>query len=145
MGAGYGSGTLTYRESADFQLSGHGTILLGFLNTMSVGNGFDSSTFEILVNGVVFLNRSFSDLASANNFFTNNLLDLGHFSGGLTDVELLYSETMSSTEGFGFTYGFTAIGFSSAVSEPSTWAMMLLGFAGLGFAFRRSRRMVSLA
>jgi hypothetical protein len=26
------------------------------------------------------------------------------------------------------------------VPEPSTWAMMLLGFAGLGFAFRRSRR-----
>jgi hypothetical protein len=29
------------------------------------------------------------------------------------------------------------------VPEPSTWAMMLLGFAGLGFAFRQSRRMVS--
>lgn len=25
----------------------------------------------------------------------------------------------------------------SSVPEPSTWAMMLLGFAGLGFAFRR--------
>jgi hypothetical protein len=29
---------------------------------------------------------------------------------------------------------------SSAVPEPSTWAMMLLGFAGLGFAFRQSLR-----
>jgi CHRD domain/PEP-CTERM motif len=27
-------------------------------------------------------------------------------------------------------------GFLGAVPEPSTWAMMLLGFAGLGFAFR---------
>jgi hypothetical protein len=26
------------------------------------------------------------------------------------------------------------------VPEPATWAMMLIGFAGLGFAFRRSRR-----
>jgi hypothetical protein len=26
-----------------------------------------------------------------------------------------------------------------------TWAMMLLGFAGLGFAFRQSRRKVSFA
>jgi hypothetical protein len=26
------------------------------------------------------------------------------------------------------------------VPEPSTWAMMLIGFAGLSFAFRRSRR-----
>jgi hypothetical protein len=32
----------------------------------------------------------------------------------------------------------------STVPEPSTWAMMLLGFAGLGFAFRQSRRKVSM-
>jgi hypothetical protein len=31
------------------------------------------------------------------------------------------------------------------VPEPSTWAMMLLGFVGLGFAFRQSRRKVSFA
>jgi hypothetical protein len=35
--------------------------------------------------------------------------------------------------------------FAGAVPEPSTWAMMLLGFAGLGFAFRQSRRRVSFA
>jgi phosphatidylinositol-3-phosphatase len=34
---------------------------------------------------------------------------------------------------------------SSGVPEPSTWAMMLLGFAGLGLAFRQSRRKVSFA
>jgi hypothetical protein len=34
---------------------------------------------------------------------------------------------------------------TSAVPEPSTWAMMLLGFVGLGFAFRQSRRKVSFA
>jgi hypothetical protein len=33
----------------------------------------------------------------------------------------------------------------SSVPEPSTWAMMLLDFAGLGFAFRRSRRKAALA
>jgi hypothetical protein len=34
---------------------------------------------------------------------------------------------------------------NSAVPEPSTWAMMLLGFAGLGFAFRQSRRKAAFA
>jgi hypothetical protein len=34
---------------------------------------------------------------------------------------------------------------AAAVPEPSTWGMMLLGFVGLGFAFRQSRRMVSFA
>jgi hypothetical protein len=30
---------------------------------------------------------------------------------------------------------------ASAVPEPSTWAMMILGFAGIGFmAYRRSRK-----
>jgi PEP-CTERM motif len=41
--------------------------------------------------------------------------------------------------------GTTNVSFSSAVPEPSTWAMMLIGFAGLGFAFRQSRRKVSMA
>jgi hypothetical protein len=36
-------------------------------------------------------------------------------------------------------------GFLAAVPEPSTWGMMLLGFAGLGYAFRQSRRKPSLA
>jgi uncharacterized protein (TIGR03118 family) len=33
----------------------------------------------------------------------------------------------------------------SAVPEPSTWGMMLIGFAGLGFAFRQSRCKASFA
>jgi hypothetical protein len=36
-------------------------------------------------------------------------------------------------------------GFLAAVPEPATWAMMLLGFVGLGFAFRHSRRKVMMA
>jgi PEP-CTERM motif len=36
--------------------------------------------------------------------------------------------------------------FSRAVPEPSTWAMMLIGFAGLGFVgYRKSRKAVSIA
>lgn len=34
---------------------------------------------------------------------------------------------------------------TSAVPEPSTWAMLLLGFVGLGFAFRHKRRMAGFA
>lgn len=36
-------------------------------------------------------------------------------------------------------------GFTPAVPEPSTWAMMLIGFAGLSFAVRRLRRKASVA
>jgi hypothetical protein len=34
---------------------------------------------------------------------------------------------------------------ASAVPEPATWAMMLLGFIGLAFAFRMKRRVVGMA
>jgi hypothetical protein len=42
--------------------------------------------------------------------------------------------------------GDTGYQFSSAVPEPSTWAMMLIGFAGLGFVgYRQARRKDGLA
>jgi hypothetical protein len=148
MGAGYGGSgePLTYEESADLNLSGHGTLRLGFLGTISVGTGFDSSTIQIFVNGNLFLSQTFNDLASANNFFTNNVLKLDQFHNEMLDVRLLYDETMSSSnEAFGFTYTFATTGAIDGVPEPSTWAMMLLGFAGLGFAFRRSRRKAAFA
>jgi PEP-CTERM motif len=37
-------------------------------------------------------------------------------------------------------------GFAASAPEPSTWAMMLLGFAGLGYAgFRRTRQPVAVS
>jgi hypothetical protein len=33
----------------------------------------------------------------------------------------------------------------AAVPEPATWAMLLLGFAGLGFMFRRQQRVLGVA
>lgn len=33
-------------------------------------------------------------------------------------------------------------GFATAAPEPSTWAMMILGFAGIGFmAYRKKNRL----
>jgi PEP-CTERM motif len=46
--------------------------------------------------------------------------------------------------------GFIDIGQSkasiseAAVPEPSTWAMMALGFAGLAFAYRRARKVAAI-
>jgi PEP-CTERM motif len=39
-----------------------------------------------------------------------------------------------------YTIGLLANPVAQGVPEPSTWAMMLLGFAGLGFAFRHGAR-----
>jgi hypothetical protein len=56
----------------------------------------------------------------------------------------------SDFEGFGFETGpntaITAIAAVEAVPEPSTWAMMLLGFAGIGFmAYRQKAKLALMA
>jgi hypothetical protein len=58
-------------------------------------------------------------------------------------VSTVYGESPNEQTGLS---GPTVIATSGAVPEPSTWAMMLLGFAGLGFAgYRTSRKTVAAA
>jgi hypothetical protein len=60
-------------------------------------------------------------------------------------ADVLSFATTNDNEDIGTVGGHWTLQSASAVPEPSTWAMMLLGFAGLGFAFRQSRRKVSMA
>lgn len=53
---------------------------------------------------------------------------LGIVTAQAKDMDMMRDELAS-------TYGIT--GDVGAVPEPATWAMMLLGFAGIGFAMRR--------
>lgn len=52
------------------------------------------------------------------------------------------SITVDSRTGTSPNFGLSnaALFETGAVPEPATWAMMLVGFAGMGFAVRRSRR-----
>jgi hypothetical protein len=116
-------------------------MLLGFLVATSLGNGFDSSKIAIFVNGQLIFSESFNNLASAQAFFTQDSFNLGQPSNGLTNVSLIFDETMSSNQGFGFTYAVATTSIAGGVPEPSIWALMLIGFAGLGFiSYRRTRR-----
>jgi hypothetical protein len=86
--------------------------------------------------------------------------NLGGFEGsGIFGLNLLIQENLDIGAGFGpnFTieetggshsaqvtlvYDYTVPGISPSVPEPSTWAMMILGFAGLGYMGFRRRRMI---
>jgi hypothetical protein len=60
------------------------------------------------------------------------------------DTSVLFAADISSLVGTQTITG--NVGGSTlvpGVPEPATWGMMLLGFVGLGFAFRQSRRKVS--
>ena len=86
---------------------------------------------------------------------------MGTFSNGISvsiEIEFLFDYTSDTSGGLAFTYdlakarltptpGIAALDFASpAVPEPSTWAMMALGFAGLAFAgHRRSRKGAAFA
>jgi PEP-CTERM motif len=59
-----------------------------------------------------------------------------HISGGVLFVNW-QGDSFLANDTITITFG--------GVPEPSTWAMMLFGFVSLGFAFRQSRRKVSLA
>ena len=69
--------------------------------------------------------------------------------GALTtifDVNFLQTDATADNQALAKNLvGFVQNEVTPGIPEPSTWAMMLLGFAGLGFAFRQSRRKMSMA
>ena len=74
-------------------------------------------------------------LALADSFFQDHVIDLGSSLGPGVDLTFGYNLVADGSGGFGFDF---AVG--GAVPETSTWAMVLLGFAGLGFAgYRRAK------
>jgi hypothetical protein len=146
MGAAYGGAgsALTYQQSATFTFNAlGGPLLIDFLGSNSLGTGFDSALFQIIDDGNLFGSWSFNNLASAQAFFSNNNLLALELEAGLNEIQFLFSETMSSGQAFSFNYALA--GAVSAVPEPSTWVMLLVGFAGVGFiAYRRGKQSTAL-
>ena len=148
MSIGYGGGgqSLQYETTAyfNFTASSPATLYLTLLENASSGAGFDSLTFDInsSVGSYVY---TFTTLASAETFFTSNMLDLGDAvdAGGQYVYLHEFLTASAPTSGFSFDYALGSTPYSPppTVPEPSTWAMMLMGFGGLGFAgWRRGQR-----
>jgi hypothetical protein len=169
MSAAYGGlgprqypGPLQYEATAIFTTPKSETLYLNLLsdNFGQLGFDFDTLTLEVFVNGIEkCIQCTFSSLAGARAFFTAHPIGLGAIAAGESitmDYLLGYNSGSSGTvgDGFGFTYDLatapvakalttTAFGFAapptSTIPEPSTWAMMLIGFAGLAWVGYRAR------
>jgi hypothetical protein len=115
MGAGYGGTgiSVTYQQSVSFTQNG-GAFVLDLLSNDALGKGFDSALFTISVNSQVMQSQFFTDLASAEAFFSNNLIGVPLFAGSST-VQILFSEMMGSTGGFSFDYAVA----STTVAGPT--------------------------
>jgi hypothetical protein len=131
----------TYSASSTFDFAYRGDLLLGLIDGQQTGfaggSGFQSLEFTIIANGVEILDSTFRRLAVAERFFHDAVLDLGSYSGAV-DLTFGYTLVADGAGGFGFDL---AVG--GAVPEPSTWTMMLIGFAGLSYAGYRRRALRS--
>ena len=137
--AGYQLPSFWQAEFNSVTPSGGGANLLGGTWTLvPASSGSDTSTF--------------SDGTSVP------ALNFGAVVAGLYDT---YSQTFATTPGAEYVYAFTFLNSSAnepsgllvttsgsaagTVPETTTWAMMLLGFAGLGLVgYRKSRRAASI-
>jgi PEP-CTERM motif-containing protein len=98
------------------------------------GSGFESIEFTIIANGVEILASTFGSLTLADSFFRDDVLDLGPTNlGPQIQLTVGYTLVADGPGRFGFDF---AVG-GGAVPEPSTWAMTLIGFAGLGLVSRK--------
>jgi hypothetical protein len=95
-------------------------------NTHGANLGFDN-LFPITVNGI---------LASTGSGSNEIVYEISLDSPGATLVDFF---SINPAGNYVFDNGTFAV--TAAVPEPSTWAMMILGFAGVGFmAYRRKSK-----
>jgi hypothetical protein len=107
-----------------YSLKGTGDVT-ATVTANEVGGGTKIFTFDL---GVINPNAQSGFTLEAINGETINKFVLVDAGGTITDFEHYRVDVAAS-----------------AVPEPATWGMMLLGFVGLAFAFRSRRRITSLA
>jgi hypothetical protein len=149
MSAGYVLSTAsTYQTTAVFNFTAPPTaealdlkLTSDDLAASSAGIGFDSLDLQVLneMTGESLASLSFTSSSAAETFFNGGQVSLGAGTGSQS-IEIEYFLNYNSGtsaglgDGFGFTYALVDPPLSATIPEPSTWAMMLVGFAGLAFA-----------
>ncbi|MFL6759246.1 XDD4 family exosortase-dependent surface protein [Sphingomonas sp.] len=118
-------------SSAGYGIFGPGDVLSGAPDRGGATTPPDGGDFGLLSAGY--------STAGDNGGITNNqpyiknsvTFSLGAFDGSLASVSNVRFQYGTAT---------TDTHFGSGVPEPATWAMMLLGFGGIGVSMRRRRK-----
>lgn len=116
----------------------------GFTGPASAGAGTSLTTASLFSGSTFALAGGFANLGAAifldPNYVSGSALassltytGASFASLGLTEGQYIYT---SRNDSITFNVGAAA----QAVPEPATWAMMLVGFGGIGFAMRRQQR-----
>ena len=148
LGANYasdgGGESDTYTATSTMDFVYGGDLVLGLIEDQQSGftdgAGFESIEFTVSADGATILDKTFTSLGAADSFFDDQVIKLGSSYGPAVDLMFTYTLTADGPGGYGLDF---VVG--GAVPEPSTWAMMLVGFAGLGYmGYRRSRTPASI-
>lgn len=133
-----------YSQSFNVTLAPGQSLVFGVAPESSNVGGFNGSSIVLNING------TFTDAYVAAWSVSDSQIHSGVVNGGgVTDAYVLqggcpsgcdYGDAIEVTQAPG-SYIFRHV---SAIPEPSTWAMMLLGFLGLGaVTYRRSRTLAA--
>jgi hypothetical protein len=156
-----GSGTIDLTGLSSFGSDYNNTELYPANGIIGIGPTVNAADFYIGPSGPSSFGTGFGgfpistsgDHVSLEDFGLDLFVPSGYVSGASLSGSATYAGTIASLNLTPGTYTWTwdsgANSFvlqipRATVPEPSTWAMMLLGFAGLGFAgYRKAARMSS--
>jgi PEP-CTERM motif len=103
---------------------------------------FTNVPTPVALNNAVFASLLAHGFNVPGNMVSPNLTLLN--SAGLFGNAWIIGAARVNPDGNDDGFKLTAINVTAAVPEPSTWAMMLIGFGAIGLATRRRRRLNSL-
>ncbi len=137
-------GAHTYTSTLDFDLDMSGfsgaRLLVGLLDPLGEGNGFDNLRFRIFQEGNTVLDQNFATLASALTYFDDGVIDLGAWSSGLVgDLDLTFQlDVVASAVNDGFHLNLVA-GVTGVVPVPPAVWLFGSGLLGLVGIARRKK------
>jgi hypothetical protein len=106
----------------------------GLFSLAGVSPAALSGTWDVLDDSVLV---KYITVKAANSFALYELSGQGANSGVFTTLGLLNNGGNQPVVSH---ISFWQAGAAAAVPEPATWAMMIFGFAGIGFAMRRRNK-----
>ena len=145
---GIGTVTLPYNNTSFFPPNGtgsndsngfqaavfRGTLYVPTQEAVTFSFGADDDSFLALGNTIISQEGGIHPVSAAP--VTTQVLDPGSYQ-----LTLFYTDRHETGAGLYFSLDTAGVSITPGVPEPSTWAMMILGFIGLGFmAYRRDDR-----
>lgn len=120
-------------SSAGYNIFGPGNVVAGAPDRGGSNQPPNGPDFGILSAGYIAGNDS-NGMNNQQPFIKNSVIfDLGAFAGNLGSISNVRFQYDTALTGANFTS-------TPPVPEPATWAMMLLGFGGIGVTMRRGRK-----